>query len=236
MKQQNENGRLRLKDALEQSDRTFLEKYSLAEEEMTTPSYEEMKHYIKKSKKKRFQTVCFQISRCAVLLLVFLGGFLLSAMIGDIFAEPQDFMDFRTEVDEDGYLHVFFDREAREGAPETLEVKYAPSYIPEGYVSEIDWNSSTQTRIRYHGPDGNKITFEQWCKSMSWGVKTSAASFEIRRVEGVRVGIYTYYHKTQYVAYWSDDDYGFYLLIEAPLSMEEIEKIILSLEPTEMFN
>lgn len=114
---------------------------------------------------------------------------------------------------------VFFQKDS--SAPDTIEVYYAPSYVPESYkLTEIKKENSFN-RIKYINKDGREIVYKQTIASYKVNIDT-----EGEKSEEIGNGFYICQNKFQQQMYfWSDGKYEFALYDYGDISKEELLKM-----------
>ena len=111
--------------------------------------------------------------------------------------------------------------------PDTIEVYYQPSFIPEGYeLSEIKKETWIYS-IEYKNKHSKSIAFEQW--PVLGGEAT--LNTEKGETEEIGNGLYVYQSRfEQRMYFWSDGKYQFSIHVHESISKEELLKIAESLK------
>lgn len=108
-----------------------------------------------------------------------------------------------------------------------IETYYAPTYIPEGYVLKTDEKFKTYRKIEYISAENDYIYFKQRIIDNSdTYVDTEDANFEIVCSNDIEF-FYTSKDRMQMV-YWNDSEYHYLITSENNLSIEELNKIVQS--------
>ena len=169
---------------------------------------------IKRSKKARIY------KRLLVACIVALTLLLASACV---FIKPVS--DFFVEIFES------FTTFSTENTDKEITQIYLPHHIPEGYTKDTETNTDLFVSITYVGSDG-KILFNQTpLNNEHLSVDTEDSGY----IEHT-FGNQTVYYINQngiYLFVWENGEYSFKLKCPEALTMEDIEKIILSVLPNE---
>ena len=117
------------------------------------------------------------------------------------------------------------------GAETRIETVVAPKYIPYGFIQSeyqvdetavnIIWKKESSEIDLYYIPVANGTIF----------VDTDGATQGEITIDGITIK--TYIQHSSFFALWEKDNYAFMFLCPEELGLEEIEKIIRSIEPVE---
>lgn len=187
-----------------------------------SPEFEEkMERLIKRRRKPfyyLFNTVAKRVACIIAALIIAMVSTVLS-----VDALRNCVKNFFVEVYEK-FSTVFFQKDS--SAPDTIEVYYSLSYIPEGYEkSEIERNT-LRNRIKYKSKYGKEIVYKQTIFSQKADIDT-----ENGETEEIGNGLYIYQEKfQQQMYYWSDGNYQFLIRAHDDISKEELLKMADSLK------
>lgn len=170
----------------------------------------------------------------AILIAIIVGLLAVTAMA--IPAVRKKAVGFFVHEHEERY-GITFEPEDVADAPKEIEVVYCPSTIPEGYwvcdqiITPIGasfwWENADGVRLRFaQRMIPTDPTNDQWIGIDSEGVEKTE----------VLVGEYTVTLFTDVdfrIAAWTDGSYFYMLNVDPSISLETMEKIILSVEPLE---
>ena len=191
--------------------------------ETYTPSVQHkrwVKTHIYSRKKWRFYSVARRIA--AVFAVFLLLGF--SAITIKAARTPGGVQFLLEETG--AWFRIWFYNEDVQNAPDSIETVYFPTYMPEGYVQKEKEVAYLLASAVWEDSEGNWITFSQntlgaWSKIKKDNTVEIMIG-EIRVLHRKASGLYTYM--------WCTDDYQFYLDTYVEYPMDEIEKIISSVE------
>lgn len=92
--------------------------------------------------------------------------------------------------------------------PTTIEMLYAPSYIPDGYTLTDEMNTSHIRELTYSDMDDNEIAFQQYIIiSTSIKIDTEGVVTEKIFINGIEGIFYT--NKNVNTVMWHDNQYGY---------------------------
>ena len=124
------------------------------------------------------------------------------------------------------------------GSPIPIEYRF-PTYFPEGLVVESEVVSPMIVSTVMNGPNNLHCTFQQIAQPNGADINASIALssdyiHSEREICGIQVDYFT--SEPTITIIWTDEYYLYQLIVNADMPMEEIEKIISSIEPRDDLN
>lgn len=124
------------------------------------------------------------------------------------------------------------------GSPIPIEYRF-PTYFPEGLVVESEVVSPMIVSTVMNGPNNLHCTFQQMAQPNGADINASIALssdyiHSEREICGIQVDYFT--SEPTITIIWTDEYYLYQLIVNADMPMEEIEKIISSIEPRDDLN
>ena len=189
-----------------------------------SPEFEEkMERLIKRRRKPFYYLFNTAAKRVACIIAALIIAMVSTVLSVD--ALRNGVKNFFVEVYEK-FSTVLFEKDS--SSPDTIEVYYSPSYIPDGYqLSEITKEASLG-RIKFIDENGKEIIYTQ-SFVFSSGTDTNT---EDGHTEEIGNGFYIYQDKFQQKMYfWSDTKYQFAIYAYDDISKDELLKMAGSLQP-----
>lgn len=190
-----------------------------------TPEFtEKMTALIEKTRKKEASFILMNFKK--ILIAAIISILLVSSLVGCIFA-PQ-IRDFFIEVFDNGTKY-----KTNEQNCQHVDVIYNLNYLPEGY-EEVDTLIDDYSLMRIFKSDQdatpNNIVFEQVPSGTTvTGVDTEEQGTQIVHVNNIE--LYYTTSKGHYVLLWKTEEYIFSLICPTSIPWDEVEKIILGIQP-----
>lgn len=135
--------------------------------------------------------------------------------------------DFIVTVFKD-HINISFDNSDGADHPQKIEEKYTLGYVPEGYTPTKTSSSSIGKEQQWKNNSGEYIIFEQSIIDGSiYNINSELGETKILHICGLNV----YYRNIEKpCCIWSDGKYSLLLTTSEELPLEELEKIIQSIE------
>ena len=134
-------------------------------------------------------------------------------------------LDFFSAEERENHLAILFTEEQKASAPNTIEEHYTMTYIPEDFSVKDKASTLVDVEIFLENENGEMITFHQYAFGGGTAINldTEHSAWQILNI-GERDFVY---HKGAYShsIYWCDGRYLLKLSSNAPIPLEEIEKI-----------
>ena len=176
-----------------------------------------------KAKNKKKQSRKFTLIVIAAILASMLIVFSASAEIRNNIAR------FFTEFG-DGFVDFFVPKEEAEDYPKTIETEYSSSFFEENGYEQYERTESSTHRTKRFQKDGCDITlYQSTVQSHSSSLNTNDSSYTVKIIGNFEVHYVLKYNT--YAVTWLTYEYSFSLICRGNVSFENIEQIILSLEP-----
>ena len=185
--------------------------YEKSEEEIS----EELKNIYKKANTNKKKTILWYLNttgkRVAAIFIVI--GVFLGFSVG-VYAVRKPIVEFFLNVKEK-FSEVFFEQEAIDNAPDTIETVYTLGYVPDGYELIERKIKETYVKTVWRNTNGEEIIFHQTCFNISQNLDNENNDFTISYVNNMKIAIREKYNLKEY--YWNSNEYAF--MFSAPNSI-----------------
>ena len=133
----------------------------------------------------------------------------------------------------DDYYDVVVDTGDATDVPDQIEVRYVPSYFPEGYWESENVLSPYMTYIEWENVEGRLMIYCQSTLSEdstkeNFRVDAEGVEKTVTSLGGQTVTLFT--DPLFRLAVWTDGSYCYDLSVDSSISLETMEQIILSIE------
>ena len=197
--------------------------YEKSEEEIS----EELKNIYKKANTNKKKTILWYLNttgtRVAAIFIVI--GVFLGFSVG-VYAVRKPIVEFFLNVKEK-FSEVFFEQEAIDNAPDTIETVYTLGYVPEGYELVDTQTYKKYTKSVWKDQNEEEIILNQQCIGTSQKLDNENNDFVIFYINTAKVVMREKFHQKEF--YWNNDNYTFMLSVPIIISDQESTKIIESI-------
>jgi len=199
------------------------ERFAASMEPVTfSPKFErKMERLLRAYRKPYYPMVNTNFKKAALAMAVVL--ILMITTVFSVSALREPVIRFFVEVYEK-FSHVFFHHKPEEQFPATLEVYYAPTWLPEGYKEDIDkaLDAIFFCEMIYANGDSDELVFKQYTiTSSELYIDTEDVQVHTVFVNG-NEGIYFSNKEIQHLT-WNDEQYGF--SVSGPISEADLLRL-----------
>ena len=220
------SGRIRLREAMKLSDRTYLDKYPPIENEI---KYSEkylkyIDRLIKQTKSpfyKYFNTFGKRVAGIAAAILIAFG----CSMTVKAVREPV--VEFFANIYEK-FVEIFFGEDDIAKAPNTIETVYTLGFIPDGYMVDRFYVDDYMTDMAWKNRNGDRLVLSQGILDGSFIIDTEEADYHIIERNNKKIAYSEKYGRKYF--FWNSEEYEFSLTMSSHISEEEALALIDSLK------